>query len=256
MARFLQILLVVCLSGALCAAEAPRYRNRNGRLQLSKQRSRFLARQEAAEAEEAAVTPYPSKKELIPEIPFDESAAAATPEAPVEPEVPAAASEDDINVSLSVDLPAEQAPTEEEEATADDAEGEHEPDLIYGPPEAEDVPEVNEITPEEEIEATIAEEEEAQAAAEEEIQSERLIFGRRINVRKSARPAKLRAPARARTNAVKSARIVKAKVLTKARPARLLQLPQRQQFVAPQQFAAQQQQQPIFYYTAGQLQQW
>ncbi|XP_049313094.1 cyclic nucleotide-gated cation channel beta-1-like [Bactrocera dorsalis] len=256
MARFLQILLVASLAFALCAAEAPRFRARNGRLQLSKQRSRFLARQEAAE--EAGVTPYPSAKELIPEIPFDEAAAAAAPEVPVEPEAPAAP-EGNINVSVNVDLPAEQPPAEEEAdepALADDAEGEHEPDLIYGPPEAEDVPVVNEVTPVEEIEATIAEEEEEQAAAEEAIESARLTFGRRINARKSARPAKLRAPARARANSVKSARIVKAKVTTKARSARLQQLPQQQQFFVPQQFAAQQRQQPVFYYTAGQLQQW
>ncbi|XP_028902086.2 cytochrome c1 [Zeugodacus cucurbitae] len=231
MARFLQILLFACLAFALCAAEAPRYRGRNGRLQLSRQRSRFLARQEAAE--EAGVTPYPSKKELIPEIPFDEAAAAAAPELPVEPEAPAAP-EGDINVSVDVDLPAEQEPAEEEadEAVAvDDAEGEHEPDLIYGPPEAEDVPAVNEITPVEEIEETIAEEEEEQAAAEEAIQSERLTFGRRFNTRKSARPAKLRAAVRARATSAKSARIVKAKVTTKARPARLQQLPKQQQRV-------------------------
>ncbi|XP_011184034.2 uncharacterized protein LOC105213120 [Zeugodacus cucurbitae] len=256
MSRFFQVLLVACLAFALCAAEAPRYRGRNGRLQLSGHRSRFLARQEAAE--EAGVTPYPSKNELVPEIPFDEAAAAEAPEVPVEPEDPAAP-EGDINVSVNVDLPAEQEPVEEEvdeAAVAVDAEGEHEPDLIYGPPEAEDVPAVNEITPEEEIEATIAEEEEEQAAAEEAIQSERLTFGRRINARKSARPAKLRAPARARATSAKSARIVKAKVTTKARSARLQQLPQQQQYFVPQQFAAQQQQQPIFYYTAGQLQQW
>ncbi|XP_050333516.1 fibrous sheath CABYR-binding protein-like [Bactrocera neohumeralis] len=253
MARFLQILLVASLAFALCAAEAPRFRGRNGRLQLSKQRSRFLARQEAAE--EAAVTPYPSAKELIPEIPFDEAAAAAAPEVPVEaPAVP----EGDVNVSVNVELPAEQAPVEEEAdepALADEAEGEHEPDLIYGPPEAEDVPVVNEVTPAEEIEATIAEEEEEQAAEEEAIESARLTFGRRINARKSARPAKLRAPIRARATSAKSAKIVKAKVATKARSARLQQLPQ-QQFFVPQQFAAQQQQRPIFYYTAGQLQQW
>ncbi|XP_069967553.1 uncharacterized protein CG45076-like [Bactrocera oleae] len=256
MSRFFQVLLVACLAYALCAAEAPRYRVRNGRMQLSKQRSRFLARQEVAE--EAAVTPYPSAKELIPEIPFDEAAAAAAPEVPVEPEAPAAP-EGDINVSVNVDLPAEQEPAQEEadeSAFADDAEDEHEPDLIYGPPEAEDVPVVNEIIPVDEIEATIAEEEEAQAAAEEAIQPERLTFGRRLNARKSARPAKLRAAARARVNSVKSARIVKAKVATKARSARLQQLPQQQQFFVPQQFVAQQQQQPVFYYTAGQLQQW
>uniref|UniRef100_A0A0K8WBV7 DUF4794 domain-containing protein n=1 Tax=Bactrocera latifrons TaxID=174628 RepID=A0A0K8WBV7_BACLA len=257
MARFLQILLVASLAFALCAAEAPRFRGRNGRLQLSKQRSRFLARQEVAE--EAVVTPYPSAKELIPEIPFDEAAAAAAaPEVPVEPEAPAAP-EGDVDVSVNDDLPAEQAPAEEEAdepALADDAEGEHEPDLIYGPPEAEDVPAVNENTPVEEIEATIAEEEEEQAAEEEAIESARLTFGRRINARNSARPAKLRAPAGARANSAKSARIVKAKVSTKARSARLQQLPQQQQFFVPQQFAAQQQQQPVFYYTAGQLQQW
>ncbi|XP_036327321.1 uncharacterized protein LOC118739927 [Rhagoletis pomonella] len=260
MSRFFQILLVACLAVALCAAEAPRYRSRNGRLQLSKQHSRFLARQEVAE--EAGVTPYPSAKELIPEIPFDEAAAAAAaPEVPVAPDA-------DVNVSVNVDLPAEQQPADDEEeavdaTVADDAEGEHEPDLIYGPPEAEDVPAFNEITPVEEIEATIAEEEEqaeAAEAAEEEIQSARLTSGRRFNVRKSsARPAKLRAPAsaRARTTAVKSARIVKAKTSTKVRPARLQQLPQQQQFFVPQQFAAQQQaQQPIFYYSAAQLQQW
>ncbi|XP_018785341.1 PREDICTED: fibrous sheath CABYR-binding protein-like [Bactrocera latifrons] len=251
MARFLQILLVASLAFALCAAEAPRFRGRNGRLQLSKQRSRFLARQEVAE--EAVVTPYPSAKELIPEIPFDEAAAAAAPEVPVEaPAEP----EGDVNVSVNVDLLAEQAPAEEEAdetALADDAEGEHEPDLIYGPPEAEDVPVVNENTPVEEIEATTAEEEGEQAAAEEAIESARLTSGRRINARKSARPAKLRAPARARANSVKSAKIVKA---TKTRSARLQQLPQQQQFFVPQQFAAQQRQQPAFYYTAGQLQQW
>ncbi|XP_039967071.1 translation initiation factor IF-2-like [Bactrocera neohumeralis] len=254
MARFLQILLVASLAFALCAAEAPRFRGRNGRLQLSKQRSRFLARQEAAE--EAAVTPYPSAKELIPEIPFDEAAAAAAPEVPVEaPAVP----EGDVNVSVNVELPAEQAPVEEEAdepALADEAEGEHEPDLIYGPPEAEDVPVVNEVTPVEEIEATIAEEEDEQAAEEEAIESARLTFGRRINARKSARPAKLRAAVRARPTSAKSARIVRAKVTTKARSARLQQLPQQPQFFVPQQFAAQQRQQPVFYYTAGQLQQW
>ncbi|XP_054736064.1 uncharacterized protein LOC129243037 [Anastrepha obliqua] len=246
MTRFFQILFVACLAVGLCAAEAPRYRSRSGRLQLSKQRSRFLARQEAAE--EAGVTPYPSAKELIPEIPFDEAAAAAAPEVPVAPV-------DDVNVSVNADLPAEQEPAFEQEevdevAVADDAEGEHEPDLTYGPPEAEDVPAVNEITPVEEIEATVAEEEEQAEAAEEGIQSGRLVFGRRINARKSARPAKLRAPtsARGRVTSAKSARIVKAKTTTKARPARLQQFAQQQQYIVPQQ--------PMFYYTAGQLQQW
>ncbi|XP_018785343.1 PREDICTED: fibrous sheath CABYR-binding protein-like isoform X2 [Bactrocera latifrons] len=221
MARFLQILLVASLAFALCAAEAPRFRGRNGRLQLSKQRSRFLARQEAAE--EAGVTPYPSAKELIPEIPFDEAAAAAAaPEVPVEAP---AVQEGDVNVSVNDDLPAEQAPAEEEAdepALADDAEGEHEPDLIYGPPEAEDVPT------------------EEQAAAEEAIESARLTSGRPINARNSARPAKLRAAVRAPANSVKSAKIVKA---TKTRSARLQQLPQQQQLFVPQKFAAQQQQQ-------------
>ncbi|XP_017488032.1 PREDICTED: uncharacterized protein LOC108376337 [Rhagoletis zephyria] len=258
MSRFFQILLIACLAVALCTAEAPRYRSRNGRLQLAKQHSRFLARQEVAE--EAGVTPYPSAKELIPEIPFDEAAAAAAaPEVPVAPEA-------DVNVSVNS---AAQQPADDEEeaveaAVADDAEGEHEPDLIYGPPEAEDVPAVNEITPVEEIEATIAEEEEqaeaAEAAEEEETQAARLKSGRRFNVGKfSGRPAKLRTPVstRARTTAVKPARIIKATTLAKARPARLQQLPQQQQFLVPQQFSAlQQAQRPIVYYSAAQLQQW
>ncbi|XP_067645113.1 uncharacterized protein [Eurosta solidaginis] len=256
MSAFFQILFVACLAMVLCNAEAPRYRSRNARLQ----RNRFLARQEVADA--AGVTPYPSAKELIPDVPFDEAAAAAAPALPTEFETQFFADVD----SVSVDLPAGQQPTDDEvdeTVAADDVAGEREPDLVYGPPEAEDGPTVNDI-PVDEIEETIAEEEEQAAAAEE--QSERFVSGRRYSARpaklRAARPAKLRTatPFSARSTSVKSiksARLVKAKLTNKARPARLQQLQQQPQFFVPQQFAAQQQQQqPIFYYSAAQLQQW
>ncbi|XP_037940317.1 uncharacterized protein LOC119673153 [Teleopsis dalmanni] len=202
MAKLFQILLVSCFVLALCTAEAPRVRSIRFQNQ---RRSRVLARQEVAEE---AVTPYPSAAELKPELPFNEADNS---------EPAALAPEDNINVPEVIDN--------------------RQPDLTYGPPEAEtdDIPvdeeEEQDVLPAEEAVADVAPEDEpAEEVAVDEQQSERLTRGRRINSRKSARPAKLRAA-------------------PKAKSARLQQQPLQQQ-VQPQ-FVAQ----PVFFYTA-QLRNW
>ncbi|XP_067647311.1 uncharacterized protein [Eurosta solidaginis] len=202
MSRLFQIFFIAGLAIVLCAAEA-------------QQGSRFLAHQE-----EANVRPYPSAKNLIPKIPFDETFAVAPEviadaEKPIEPE----------DNSESSDLS-----TEEEDMN------ERIPDQVYSPPEANDVPTVNESS---------VEELDLDAAAEQQLQSGRLVFGRRINGHNfGARPAKLIAMSSGSarfTKSIKSARIVKSKVANNVRSARLQESPRRRQF-----FAAQRQQQRNF----------
>ncbi|XP_020799961.1 uncharacterized protein LOC110177533 [Drosophila serrata] len=85
MAKFQVVLLVAALS-LLAVSEAQQQRQRYSQ-RLSRGRSRYFARQEAAPApadggDVDAVTPYPSADELKPEVPFDEAANAAVEPTP------------------------------------------------------------------------------------------------------------------------------------------------------------------------------